>query len=300
MTPVLASIPSPSSGTFELGPLTLRAYGIMILLGILAAVWLGGRRWVARGGDWDGIIKVAMWGVAGGVVGARLYHIITSFDELPDEWWGPFAIWRGGLGIWGGILGGVLAGAWAARRHGYTGNQMLILMDAVAPGILLAQAIGRWGNYFNQELFGEPSSLPWSLQIDVANRPAEFADATTFHPTFLYESLWSLIGVVLLLLIDRRWKVPPPSLFAMYVMWYTLGRATFQETLRIDPSHEILGLRLNHYVAIGVFLAAAYALWWAYNRSSQQEAPRGQRQPRPAPATGPRMDVPSRKVRRKR
>ena len=154
VTSILASFPSPSGGDFDIGPLTLRGYGIMILLGIIAATWLGGRRWVARGGDWDGMLKVTMWGVAGGVIGGRLYHVITSFDELPDEWWGVFAIWRGGLGIWGAVVGGVLAGTWAAHRHGYTRAQIFSLMDAVAPGILLAQAIGRWGNWFNQELFG--------------------------------------------------------------------------------------------------------------------------------------------------
>lgn len=293
VTLILASFPSPSSGNFDLGPVTLRAYGIMILLGIIAATWLGGRRWVARGGDWDGMFKVTIWVVAGGVVGARLYHVITSFDRLPDEWWGVFAIWRGGLGIWGAVAGGVLAGWWAARRHGYTRAQRFSMMDAVIPGVLLAQAIGRWGNWFNQELFGSPSTLPWALEVDVAHRPAAYATAETFHSIFLYESIWNLIGVVGLLWLDRRAKLRAPALFCVYVMWYTLARSTWEEMLRIDPSHSILGLRLNHYIAIGVFLLAAAAFWWIVRRGSERA---GQPSPPAQGAMGhtssPRMDVP--------
>ena len=301
VTSILSSLPSPSSGDFDIGSFTLRGYGIMILLGIIAATWLGGRRWVARGGDWDGMLKVTMWGVAGGVVGGRLYHVITSFNELPDEWWGAFAIWRGGLGIWGAIAGGVLAGAWAAHRHGYTRPQILSMMDAVAPGLLLAQAIGRWGNWFNQELFGEPSALLWALEVDVENRPAEFASAETFHPIFLYESIWNLIGVAGLLWLDRRFRFRAPALFCVYVMWYTLARFTWEETLRIDASHHILGLRLNHFVAIGAFVAAAAAFWWIMRRGETPAEPKG-RPLRAATATasGPRMDVPKGRVRRKR
>ena len=169
MSLTLASIPSPSSGSIDVGPLQLHAYGVMLLLGILAATWLTGVRWTRRGGDWDLVFRVAMWGVAGGIVGARLYHVITSWSEVPDpKWQGVFEIWKGGLGVWGGILGGVIAGAIVVRR---SGNSVYRFMDAVAPGLLLAQAIGRWGNYFNQELFGKPTDLPWGLEIDVQNRP---------------------------------------------------------------------------------------------------------------------------------
>ena len=143
---ILASIPSPSSGDIEVGPLELHAYGLMLLLGILAATWLTGIRWVGRGGDWDLVLRVAMWGVAGGVIGARAYHVATSWSEVPDEWWGPFAVWRGGLGVWGGIAGGCIAGAIVVWR---SGNSVFRYMDAAAPGILLAQAIGRWGNWWN-------------------------------------------------------------------------------------------------------------------------------------------------------
>ena len=270
MRPALASIPSPSSGALDVGPLQLHAYGVMLLLGILAATWLTGIRWTRRGGDWDLVARVAMWGVAGGIVGARLYHVVTSWSEVPDEWWGVFAIWRGGLGIWGGIGGGVLAGAVVVRR---SGNSVFAFMDAVAPGLLLAQAIGRWGNYFNQELFGRPTDLPWALEIDPEHRPEGYLDATTFHPTFLYEFGWNLLGVLVLLAIDRRFRVRPPGLFALYVAWYTFGRA-FEELLRIDPSHELFGLRLNFYVTVGFFVLAVLSFIWSQRRKPGGEVPR--------------------------
>ena len=270
MRHALASIPSPSSGALDVGPLQLHAYGVMLLLGILAATWLTGIRWTRRGGDWDLVVRVAMWGVAGGIVGARLYHVVTSWNEVPDEWWGVFAIWRGGLGIWGGIAGGVLAGAVVVRR---SGNSVFAFMDAVAPGLLLAQAIGRWGNYFNQELFGRPTDLPWALEIDPEHRPEGYLDATTFHPTFLYEFGWNLLGVLVLLAIDRRFRVRPPGLFALYVAWYTFGRA-FEELLRIDPSHELFGLRLNFYVTVGFFVLAVLSFIWSQRRKPGGEVPR--------------------------
>src|SRR5215213_3279960 len=176
---LLASIPSPSSGVLELGPITIHMYGLMLLAGIAACIFITGKRWVARGGDWDLIFRVAVWGVGGGIVGARLYHLATSWDQVPDEWWGPFAVWKGGLGIWGGIAGGVLAGSVVLRR---AGQPLFPFYDATAPGLLLAQAIGRLGNYFNQELFGKPTDLPWGLEIDRENRPSQYADSETFHP----------------------------------------------------------------------------------------------------------------------
>jgi prolipoprotein diacylglyceryl transferase len=286
---LLASIPSPSSGDIELGPLELHAYGLMLLLGILAATWLTGIRWTRRGGDWDLVLRMAMWGVAGGVIGARAYHVATSWSEVPDEWWGPFAVWRGGLGVWGGIAGGVLAGAFVVWR---SGNSVYEMMNAAAPGILLAQAIGRWGNYFNQELFGEPTDLPWGLEIDPERRPPEFADATTFHPTFLYEFGWNLIGVVVLLLIDRRFRIKPPGLFALYVAWYTFGRC-FEELIRIDPSHEYFGFRLNFYVSAVLFVLSV--IWFIRSqRRSGEERPAAR--PRPVPE-GPKMALPKKRIR---
>ena len=164
-------------------------YGLMLLAGIAACIFITGKRWVARGGDWDLIFRVAVWGVGAGIVGARLYHLATSWDEVPDEWWGPFAVWEGGLGIWGGIAGGVLVGGIVAKR---AGASVTALLDAAAPGLLVAQAIGRVGNWWNQELFGEPTDRPWGLEIDTARRPDEYIFNETFHPTFLYEALWNL------------------------------------------------------------------------------------------------------------
>jgi prolipoprotein diacylglyceryl transferase len=287
---VLASIPSPSSGDIEVGPVELHAYGLMLLLGILAAVWLTGIRWTRRGGDWDLVLRVAMWGVAGGIVGARAYHVVTSWSEVPDEWWGPFAVWRGGLGVWGGIAGGVLAGSIVIRR---SGNSVFEFMNAVAPGLLLAQAIGRWGNYFNQELFGEPTNRPWGLEIDPARRPPEFADSETFHPTFLYEFGWNLLGVIVLLVVDRRFRIKPPGLFALYVAWYTFGRM-FEELIRIDPSHEYFGFRLNFYVSAVLFVLAVLWFIWAQRRDLGDEPARPR--PRPVPE-GPKMAVPKKRIR---
>ncbi len=253
-----ASIPSPANGNVHLGPLTIHMYGVMLLLGILAATALTGYRWTRRGGDWDLVYRAAVWGVAAGIVGARLYHDVTSWDEVPHTWWGPFAVWQGGLGIWGGITFGVLAGAIVVHR---AGASVTLMMDCVAPGLLLAQAIGRWGNYWNQELFGGPTSLPWGLEIDPEHRPDRYLNQATFHPTFLYESLWNLLGVGMLLLVDRRFRIRPPALFCLYVAWYTFGR-TFEELMRVDPSHHFLGERLNFWVSLIVFLAASVAFVW--------------------------------------
>ena len=254
----LASIPSPSSGTLELGPLTIHMYGLMLLAGIAACIWITGRRWVARGGEWDLIFQLAVWGVAAGIVGARLYHLATSWDEVPDEWWGPFAIWKGGLGVWGGIALGVLVGAYIARRNG---ANVPLLLDCVAPGLLVAQAIGRLGNWWNQELFGKPTDLPWGLEIDPAHRPEQYVFDGTFHPTFLYELIWNLLAFAALLLVERRFRMRPPSLFVLYVALYCFGRFWIEQ-LRVDPAHELAGLRINVLVsAVGFVIATAVFVW---------------------------------------
>jgi prolipoprotein diacylglyceryl transferase len=289
----LASIPSPSSGTIDLGPFTIHLYGLMLLLAIAACVALTGYRWVSWGGDWDLVFRVAVWGVAAGIVGARLYHDITSWNEVPKQWWGPFAVWQGGLGVWGGILFGVLVGAWIVHR---SGQSVRLFMDAVAPGLLLAQGIGRIGNWFNQELFGKPTDLPWGLEIDPAHRPAGYFDHETFHPTFLYELTYDLIGVALLLWIDRRFKIKRPGLFALYVSYYCFGRF-FEELLRIDPAHEFLGLRLNAWVSIVVFLAStAFFVWWQFLREPTGED-RGRPRASKVVHKGPAMAVPKGRVR---
>ena len=292
---LVGSIPSPSSGEIDLGPVQVHAYGLMLLLGIVAAAWLTGRRWTGRWAFWsdprgDLVFRVSMWGVLGGIVGARLYHVVTSWSTVDGEWWEPFAVWEGGLGVWGGIAGGVLVGAWVVHR---AGESVLAFMDAAAPGILLAQAIGRWGNYFNQELFGEPTDLPWGLEIDFANRPEQFASDTTFHPTFLYESLWSLLGVFVLLLVDRWFRIRPPGLFCLYVAWYTFARF-FMELLRVDEAHEWFGLRLNAWVSIAVFVLALVGFVWSQRR--EERGPRRESAP-PPPPEGPKMAVPKGRIR---
>jgi prolipoprotein diacylglyceryl transferase len=255
----LASIPSPGSSTLELGPFSIHFYGLTLLVAIVAAVVITGIRWTRRGGDWDLIFRLAVWGVAFGIIGARLYHVVTSWDELPDEWWGPFAIWKGGLGVWGGIGLGVLVGAIVAKR---SGASVSALADCVAPGLLVAQGIGRFGNWWNQELFGKPTDLPWGLEISADNRPIEYIESETFHPTFLYEALWCFGAAGLLLIVERKFRLRPGNLFALYVFVYSIGRLWI-ETLRIDPSHEIAGLRLNVWVAaIAIVASAAFFVWW--------------------------------------
>ena len=290
MTP-LASIPSPDSGVFDLGPLHLHMYGLMLLLGIAACIGLTGLRWTRRGGDWDLVLRVAVWGVAFGIVGARAYHVITSWDEVPDEWWGVFAVWKGGLGVWGGILLGCIAGAVVVRR---SGESVLAFMDAVAPGLLVAQAIGRVGNWWNQELFGEPTNLAWGLEIDPEHRPPEFADSETFHPTFLYEALWNLFAAGVLLLLDRFIRFRPPALFALYVALYTAFRM-FEETLRIDSSHEFWGQRLNFWVALVLFVVAtAFFVWWQLIRPLRERRHRPGSEPAGRRET---MAIPKKRVR---
>ncbi|HZC76013.1 MAG TPA: prolipoprotein diacylglyceryl transferase [Gaiellaceae bacterium] len=286
---VLGYIPSPSSGTFSLGPLTLHMYGVMLLLAIAACLWLTGRRWVSWGGDWDLIFRVALWGVIAGVVGARLYHDITSWNQDPTihaHWWGFAAVWDGGLGIWGAIPFGVLAGAWVVHRSGNS-IPLSLAADALAPGLPLAQAIGRWGNYFNQELYGKPTNLPWGLKIDAE-------PGRTFHPTFLYEFVWDLAGVGVLLWVDRRFTIRRPALFALYVAWYTTFR-TFEEILRIDPSNHFLGMRVNFWVSLGIWvLSVGFFIWWQFFHTQEEKRPTPK--PRPVPE-GPRMAVPKSRVR---
>ena len=240
------------------------------------------------------VLRVAVWGVAAGIVGARLYHVLTSWDEVPDTWWGAFAVWKGGLGVWGGILCGTLAGAYVVKR---SGQSVFLFMDAIAPGLLLAQGIGRWGNYWNQELFGKPSDLPWAVEIDPAHRPAGYELDATFQPTFLYEFIWDVLCVGVLILIGWRFRIRPPGLFALYVMFYTGFRA-YEETLRIDPAHEFLGQRLNFWVSIVLFvLSTGFFIWWQFIRKGPRGGPAGARR---SSRRGRRWPIPSRRVRGRR
>jgi prolipoprotein diacylglyceryl transferase len=254
---MLASIPSPADNGFHLGPLFVHAYGLAYIVAVMAAIAVTARRWEARGGSRELVSEVALWGFPAGLLGGRLYFVATSWNEVPDHWWGPLAIWQGGLGIWGGIAGGTLGGLWVLRRRGV---DIPAFLDAAAPGLLVAQAIGRIGNYFNQELFGGPTSLPWGLQIDPAHRPSGYAAYTTFHPTFLYELIWNLALAATLVWLGRGGRIRAPGLFALYVAGYS-GFRIVEELLRVDPAHRILGLRLNFYVATLLF--AAGLVWFA-------------------------------------
>jgi prolipoprotein diacylglyceryl transferase len=270
---MLASIPSPSSGSFHVGPLLVHAYGLMYIVGVLAAIFIARKLWERRGGDPSLPGEVAIWAFPAGLIGGRLYHVITSWNELPHEWWGPLAVWKGGLGIWGGIAAGTLVGIWRLRKAGV---DVASFMDCGAPGILVAQAIGRIGNYFNQELFGGPTSLPWGIEIDPAHRPAGYERYTTFHPTFLYELLFDLALAAVLAVLARRGTVRSPGVFALYVAGYS-GFRIFEELLRVDPSHHILGLRLNFFVA--AVLCAAGLVWFVRTQRASGAAAPSPRRP---------------------
>jgi prolipoprotein diacylglyceryl transferase len=292
---VLGYIPSPHTGVVDVGPLQLHMYGLTLLVAILACIWLTGKRWTALGGDWDLVTRVAVWGVAFGVVGARAYHDITSWNEVPDpKWQGIFEVWKGGLGVWGGILLGTLVGAVVLRR---AGANVALFMDATAPGLLLAQGIGRIGNWWNQELYGKPTSLPWGLKIDAAHLPLDpkYLGYTTFHPTFLYELIWDLVGVVLLVWAGRRFRFNPPNVFAAYVAWYCFGRF-FEELLRIDPAHHFAGLRLNAWVSAIVFVCAV-AYFVVHQRRGRREDGGGARHRREPPRPEHAMAIPKGRVR---
>jgi prolipoprotein diacylglyceryl transferase len=258
---ILASIPSPAQGVWHLGPLPVRAYALCIIAGIVACCWISEKRWVARGGAPGDVLDIAVWAVPFGIVGGRLYHVITT----PEPYFGrggeplrAFAIWEGGLGIWGAIaLGGV--GAWIACRRRRI--PLPAFADAIAPGILVAQAIGRLGNYFNQELYGRPSTLPWALRIDPQHRETGYLDVATYHPTFLYELLWNLAAAAVVVWADRRFRLSHGRAFALYVLLYCLGRGWI-ETLRIDTAEHFFGLRLNVFTSIVIgLLAVAYLVW---------------------------------------
>ncbi|NQU37755.1 MAG: prolipoprotein diacylglyceryl transferase [Actinobacteria bacterium] len=252
----VGSIPSPESGVWDLGPVPVRAYALCILLGIVVGVWLGNKRWVQRGGAAGFVTDAAIWVVPFGIVGARLYHVATDFPTyfganglgLIDA----LKIWQGGLGIWGAVAGGAL-GAWIACRR--AGVLLPPLADAVAPGIAIAQGIGRWGNWFNQELFGRPTDVPWALQIDLVNRPVGFEQFETFHPTFLYESIWVFLVALFVIWADRRFQLGHGRVFALYVLAYCVGRLFF-ELVRIDTATLIFGVRINVFTSVLVGLAA--------------------------------------------
>lgn len=263
----LAYIPSPSTGVINLGPIPLRGYAFCIIIGVFVAVWFGNKRWVARGGRSGTVADIAVWAVPFGLVGGRLYHVITDYQLYFSEgenWVDAFKIWQGGLGIWGAVALGAV-GAWIGCRR--RGIPLPAWADALAPGLAFAQACGRWGNWFNQELYGKATDVPWALKISEGpNRVAG-----TYHPTFLYESLWCIGAALLVLWADRRFKLGHGRVFALYVAAYCAGRAWI-EYMRVDEAHHILGLRLNVWTALIVFvLAVAYFVISAKVRPGREE-----------------------------
>ena len=264
---MLSSIPSPSSNTMPV--IGLHYYGVMIALGVLAAVMLARARWRAAGHDPDEIADIAVWAVPAGLIGTRVYHVITDFDKYRDNLGQIFAIWNGGLGIPGGILFGVIAGVWAARHYGIDVNRVA---DACIPGLPLAQAIGRLGNYFNQELFGRPTDVPWAIEIDPIHRPAQYVQFETFHPTFAYEALWNLGLCAALILVGRRKVLRPGKLLPLYLIGYGVGRF-WVELLRSDHATEILGLRVNTWTS-GAMVLIGFG-WLLFGGALRPEAERG-------------------------
>jgi prolipoprotein diacylglyceryl transferase len=274
MTRTFIPSPPPEWSQFSLGPLTIHAYALFILAGIFFAIWLTTKRWVERGGDAEVVADIAIWAIPFGIIGGRIYHVIST----PGPYFGAdgnpvdaLKIWEGGLGIWGAVALGVV-GAWIGCKR--KGVSLLAFLDSVAPAVLIAQAIGRLGNWFNQELFGAPTTLPWGLSIDPQFRPAGFEQYETFHPTFLYEMLWALAGAALIIALDRKWQLYGGRVFWLYVLVYTSGRLWI-EALRIDTAVKVGGLRINVWVSIAVLALAIFMFLWLGRR---------QRAAGPAPA----------------
>ena len=259
---IFASIPSPSSNSLELGPLTFRYYGLMIALGVFAAVEIGRRRWADRGGDPDDVIEITKWAVPAGLIGSRVYHVITDWHRYDDDLIGAFEIWDGGLGIPGGLLAGVGVGMWYARRRGWSVTD---LVDAIIPGIPVAQAIGRLGNWFNQEIYGEPSDLPWAVEIDDPDPPYEAF--STFHPTFLYEGLLNLLIAASLIIADRKQWLRRGQMLPLWIALYGIARFIV-EAMRTDEATLVAGVRVNHWVS-GAAVVIGLAWFVALGRRDQ-------------------------------
>ncbi len=254
---LLGSLPSPDRGVIDLGPVPIHMYGLMIAIGVLVAAKVAEVRWVKRGGNAKDFGDIVVWTVLAGVIGARVYHVITDYQLFTDDPLRAFAIWNGGLSIWGAVLGGAIAVFVLARRRGLV---FADLADSIAPGLAFAQSIGRWGNWFNQELFGAPSGLPWAIEISPSHRPAQYLHATAFQPTFLYESLYCLALGLVLLWVDSRFRLKRGQVFALYAAGYTAARFVFEE-MRVDPAHLIGPLRVNAWVSLVVFVVAVVAFF---------------------------------------
>ena len=267
--PVMAFIPSPPVNGIHLGPAVIHLYGLMYVVGIALAIWITRRRWREAGGDPALAGDVALWAVPAGIIGGRIYFDLTTPADIPHVWYGVFAVWSGGLGIWGGVAAGAAAGIWRVRRAHADAARFA---DAAAPALLVAQAIGRIGNYFNQELFGRPASLPWALAISPSHRPAGYGQYAAFQPTFLYELIFDLALAAALVWLGHHRRIRPPGLFALYVAGYSAFRI-FEESLRIDSSEHFLGLRLNFYIASALTLAGI--AWFARTQRKGKQTAQG-------------------------
>ena len=245
------SIPSPEWSYFDLGPFRIHAYAICILIGIFLATAVTSRRLTKRGGEPGVVLDIILWAVPLGIVGARIFHVLTHPNDYfydGANLWDVFAVWKGGIAIFGALLGGAVGAYIGTRRAGI---RFWSFADALAPGLLLAQAMGRLGNWFNHELFGLPTTLPWGLEIspDNAAYPVGLPAGTLFHPTFLYEIVWNLVGVAVILLLERQFRLRWGSAFGVYLIWYGAGRSVF-ESIRVDPSEIFFGLRTNVWAAL--------------------------------------------------
>jgi len=256
----LGSIPSPSNSVVHLGPLPLHLYGLILAIAVLVAARIAEQRWVHRGHGAKEFADLVIWIIIGGVVGARAYHVASDYQLFVGQWGDAVKIWQGGLSIWGAVLGGAVVVVFLARRHNHDLGD---LVDSIAPALVLAQAIGRWGNWANQELFGKPSNLPWAVEIDSVHRPVEYANYSTFQPTFLYESLWCLGVFVALVLIERRFRLMKGQVLALYLILYTAGRFVL-ENMRTDSANMIGPLRLNAWVSLIVCIGGI--LWFLWLR----------------------------------
>ena len=269
---ILLSIPSPSISSFEIGPFRIHFYALFILLGIAIAIWFGNQRLKSRGGKPGAVLDIALWAVPFGIIGGRIFHVLTHwgfyFGEGKDLA-KVFAIWEGGLAIYGALILGTV-GAYIGSR--FAGIRFFAFADAIAPGVILAQAFGRLGNYFNQELFGLPTDLPWGLEISSPNDaiPIGLPEGTLFHPTFLYEIIWNLLAFGLLLLLEGRLKLRWGQTFGLYLALYSVGRFWI-EGIRIDPSEVFLGMRSNQWSAIAGILVAAALIYWSRRTHPQAE-----------------------------
>lgn len=259
---MLAYIPSPSKNAFHLDVgglhLSLHMYGLMLALGVLAAYKIAEIRYAKQGRDPNDIGRIAVVTVVAGVLGARIYHLFTGYKWDQDGIAGAFQIWKGGLSIWGAVAGGAIGVVVMCRRYHL---DTLAVCDAIGPGVVIAQAIGRWGNWFNQELFGKPTTLPWALKIDVDHRPPQYLTSATFHPTFLYESLWCVLVFATIVWAERRFSFRKGQAFMLYVSMYTFGRVFF-EAMRSDPASRIFGVRFN--LLLSAALCVGFAVWFVW------------------------------------